>query len=282
MTSGIATNIDELKEALLVYQNVVRVEATKALYNKMGDVAFAAAENTYFTTPDKIRKSISGLPIKNDSGIRRYGDTKYVGQYKLINWIRKQRGQIPLGGSKFRKVSTYKVQPGSLVVQERITRRRNQVRSKGPSMSSGYFMDGKYKAFIARRIRSAKFLRIGWAAAANAFGKSFTRGDFGTATLARITSTGIAGGDVKEVGKDLTEFTIFNGAGQYDARKNKPYPQRPASDKKRAYDILQEGLQRGINTVLYDSKRGIIPYLSERYDRTQKAIKVLGSKLRVI
>lgn len=281
MISGITSNIDELKEALLIYQNVVKKEAVEAMYNKMGDLAFSAAENTYHTSPEKVRNEISNLPITKDNGRTRKGNTRFVGQYKLMNWERKRKGLPTLGGSKFRKVTSYKLRPGQIFAEEKTTKKRNMVRAGGPMMRASAFMDGKYKKFIQMRGFSAKYLRVGWAVAAAAFGKPFRRGDFGPATLARLSNGKIAGGETKKLNADVTEFMIYNGTGQTDARNRKPYPQRSASDMRRAYDIIKDGLEKGINKVLYDPVRGIIPYLEKRYDRTQRAISVL-KKMKAI
>jgi hypothetical protein len=278
MTSGIATNIDELKDALLVYQNVVRTGASKALYNKMGDLAFTAAENTKFSSPEAIRKSISSLPIKNDGGIKRYGDTQYVGQYKLINWLRKLNNLGTLGGGKYRKVNTTK--PNSLVYTEKRVRLGSRLAGLGVR-GNIYSMEGKYKKLLQARARSSKFLRAGWAVAASFYGKPFNRGDFGPATIARLSGKGYGGGEIKKLNPDLTEFSMFNGAGQYDVRGKSPVVRR-SSDQRRARAIIEDALKKAIDVVLNDPRRGIIPYLAERYERSQKAIKVLGSKLRVI
>jgi len=272
---GITSNIDDLKQALLIYEKVVKKEATKAMYNKMGDVAFSASEGTYFTTPEKIRNEISNLPVTKDGGISRKGSTRFVGQYKLINWQRKLAGLKTLGNSQFRKVTSYRTRKGSMVVEERTSRKRNQIGGHGPAMPASKFMDGKYKKFIQTRTRASKLLRIGWACAAAAFGKKFTRGDFGSATLKRLSNEGVGGGSFQMLNESIGEFKIFNGAGQYDSRRKKPYPRRPSADLQRAYKIMQDGLTKGIDTVLNDPKRGIVPYLEARYERTQKAIGML-------
>ena len=278
MASGILTNIDELKSVLEVYQNVVRKSAPEAVRNVMGDVAFRAAQETQFTPREKIRNQLSNLPITKDAGKKRYGVTQYVGQYKLINWLRKLNNLGTLGGGKYRKVNTTK--PNSLVYTEKRVRLGSRLAGLGVR-GNIYSMEGKYKKLLQARARSSKFLRAGWAVAASFYGKPFNRGDFGTATIARLSGKGYGGGEIKKLNPDLTEFSMFNGAGQYDVRGKSPVVRR-SSDQRKARAIIEDALKKAIDVVLNDPRRGIIPYLAERYERSQKAIKVLGSKLKVI
>jgi hypothetical protein len=63
----------------------------------------------------------------------------------------------------------------------------------------------------AVKIRSIKFIRAAWSVAAVAFGgKPFSRGDFGPNALARFSGLAYGGGDVKPIGPDITEYSIFN------------------------------------------------------------------------
>lgn len=273
MASGILTNIDELKSVLEVYQNVVRKSAPEAVRNVMGDVAFRAAQETQFTPREKIRNQLSNLPITKDAGKKRYGNTQYVGQYKLINWLRKLNGLDPAGNSKFRKVKTFSIK-GPMATMK-TTKKRNIPRNTGPSAGIERFMDGKYKGFLQVRARSSKFLRVGWAIAADFYGKPFGRGDFGTATLARLSGEGYGGGSIKQLNPDLAEFSMFNGAGKFDLRGKAPVV-RSAADQGRASTIIEQALKRAVDAVLYNPKSGLVPYLEARVDRVQKALRAMG------
>jgi hypothetical protein len=277
-TSGITSNIDAVKDALKIYGLVVRKDADAETKKKMASIAYESARFTPFGEKGALRAEISNLPLTKDGGKKRYGNTAYVGQYKLINWQRKLAGLLPVGGSKFRKVKQYKVRPGALSVEEREIKRRNRVHATlGPSLRKNPFMDGKYKAFIAKRIRSIKFIRAAWSVAAVAFGgKPFSRGDFGQNALARFSGLAYGGGEVKPIGPDITEYSIFNGAGKYDTRRVikgvQSAPERPAKDQERASQIIEEALNKGVAAVLAD----ITQYFEARADRVMKAIRVLN------
>lgn len=275
-TSGVQTNIDAVKNAIKLYGLVVKKDADVAIKKKMGDIAFQAGANTYFTEKDKLRNEISSLPITKDGGRKRYGNTQYVGQYKLINWERKQKGLLPLGNSRFRRVAKYIVKPGAMSVQEKISRKRNQARAGGPSLRANPFMDGKYKSFIQSRIRSIKFIRAAWGVAAQFFGKSFTRGDFGPNALARFSGLQYGGAEIKPIGDSITEYSMFNGAGRFDTRRKKvgqqTAPERSSADQEKVAKIIEDGLNKGIQAVLAD----ITQYFEGRATRLQQAIRVLN------
>jgi len=277
-TSGITSNIEAVKEAIKAYGLVVRKDANVESKKKVASIAYEAARFTPFGEKGALRAEISNLPITKDGGNKRYGNTQYVGQYKLINWQRKLSGLLPVGNSKFRKVKQYKVRPGALSVEESTIKRRNRIRATlGPSLRANPFMDGKYKAFIASRTRSIKFIRAAWSVAAVALGgKPFSRGDFGPQALQRFSGLAYGGGDVREIGPDITEYSIFNGAGKYDTRRVikgvQSAPERPAKDQERAARIIQEALAKGVEAVLADINK----YFETRAERYQKAIRILN------
>lgn len=275
-TAGIQTNIEAVKEAIKLYGLMVKKDADIATRKKMGDIAFQAGANTYHTEKDKLRAEISSLPITKDGGRKRYGNTQYVGQYKLINWERKQKGLLPLGNSKFRKVAKYITRPGTMSVEEKITRKRNQVRAGGPSLRAKPFMDGKYKSFIQSRVRSIKFIRAAWGVAAQFFGKPFTRGDFGPEALARFSGLQYGGGDIKPIGENITEYSMFNGAGRYDTRKrpigSQQAPERSSGDQEKAARIIEDGLNKGVQAVISD----ITQYFEKRAKRLQYVLRNLN------
>ena len=274
---GILTNIEALQDALRVYGLVVKKEADLAIRNKMADLAFAAAKNTKFADRASIRSQISNLPITKDGGTNRTGKTQYVGQYKLINWERKMKGLKALGNSKFRRVTSYIARPGSMSVEEKIIKRRNRVHAKGPAMPTSNFMDGKYKMFIKKREESSKFLRIGWARAAEFFGKPFSRGrDFGSKTQARISGEAYGSASVKNFGGDLTEYAMSNYAGRFDVRQRKigqsTAPERSSQDQERAATIIESALNLGIQEVFAD----IIKYFETRMPRVEAAMRQIN------
>jgi len=264
MEAGVTTNFPAFKKALDLYVRVSRKTVFDAVRNAMADVAFEAASNTYHTSKEAIDAEFQNLPIKGKEDKPRSGNTRFVGQYKIINWERKNKGMMPLGGSKFRKVTKYKIQ-GPMAMTKTI-KRRNIPRNTGPSLGVARFMDSKYKAFLQARKRSVKWLRIGWAAAAEMMGKPFRRGDFGSAAIERIIGLKYGGGQTKQITENITEFTIFNNTGRFDTRYRPARP-RSASDIARADDIMRKGLEIGIQKVLYDPKKGIVPYISARLHR---------------
>jgi hypothetical protein len=116
----------------------------------------------------------------------------------------------------------------------------------------GGFMDGKTKDFLRARARGSKFLRIGWALAASAMGRPFERGDFGPATLERLSGRAYGGGaTIDKVAPGQSVFTIYNGAGVFDLRY-KGTPMRSSSDIARARAKQEAGLKKAINFVLED------------------------------
>lgn len=282
--SGITTNIDAVKDALKIYGLVVRKDAEAETKKKMASIAYEAARFTPFGEKGALRAEISNLPITKDGGKKRYGNTQYVGQYKLINWQRKLAGLLPVGGSRMRKTGVFrrvvkKDEDGEIIsIDYKQSKRRNKSRSAfGPSLRANPFMDGKYKAFIASRIRSIKFIRAAWSVAAVALGgKPFSRGDFGPAALARFSGQAYGGGDIKSIGPDVTEYSIFNGAGKYDTRRAikgvQSAPERPSKDQERAAKIIEDALDKGVTAVLAD----ITKYFETRAERYQKAIRVLN------
>lgn len=271
---GILTNISAIQDALRVYGLVVKKEADLAIRNKMADIAFAAAKNTKFRDRAVIRSEISNLPITKDGGKKRYGNTQYVGQYKLMNWERKLKGLATLGNSKFRKVKSYVTRPGSMVAEERTRKTRLKSRLAKLGVKSNYYaMDGKYRSFIKAREESSKFLRIGWARAAEFFGKPFKRGrDFGPKTIARISGEIYGGAEVKQFGGDLTEYAISNQAGRYDIRRRKvgqqTAPERSSQDQERAAAVIEQGLNLGLQEALAD----ILKYFETRMPRVRAAM----------
>ena len=86
---GIVSNYPQVQQALEAYVKVRNQAVFDSVKEKMANIAFKAAQNTYFAPRDKIRAELSSLPITKDNGRKRTGNTQYVGLYKLINWQRK-------------------------------------------------------------------------------------------------------------------------------------------------------------------------------------------------
>ena len=282
-TAGIQTNIAAVQEAIKLYGLMVKKDADKGIKKKMGDIAFQAGANTYHTEKDKLRSEISSLPITKDGGRKRYGNTQYVGQYKLINWERKQKGLLPLGNSRSRGTGVFtrrvkRDEDGEITQISYVERKRkNRVRATlGPSLRANPVMDGKYKSFIQSRVRSIKFIRAAWGVAAQFFGKPFTRGDFGPNALARFSGLQYGGADIKPIGENITEYSMFNGAGRYDTRQKKvgqsTAPERSSADQEKAAKIIEDGLNKGVQAVIAD----ITQYFEERAKRLQYVLRNLN------
>ena len=234
---GIISNVDAVKQALEAYVKVRNQSVFESVKEKMANIAYKASQNTYFSPPQTIRNQLTSLPITKDEGKKRYGDTQFVGLYKLMNWQRKNMGLFPLGGSKNR-------------INKKGKKIRQVPRNTGPSAGLNRFMDGKTKAFLKARARGSKFLRIGWALAASAMGKPFGRGDFGSATLARLSGKAYGGGaTIDRIAPGQSVFTIYNGAGVFDLRY-KGTPMRNSSDIARARAVQEAGLRVGVDAEI--------------------------------
>jgi hypothetical protein len=238
---GIVSNVPELQEWLRAYVQRRNATVYDSVLKKMRDIAYNAWRFTRYTEPNTIRGQLSNLPITNESGGRRSA-SQWVGLYKLMNWERKNKGLIPLGGSR-RKIKGKKVY---------------RVRQMAPKAKH---MQGRTRGFLASRARSARWLRLGWMAALKSMGVSKTKGqNFGggeSATLDRITGKAYGGGsEIKKLGAGNTEFSIYNGVGVFDHRYN-PVRSRSPSDVARARAVQEEGLNKAVNFVIRDMAKYI-------------------------
>ena len=259
---GIISNVDAVKQALEAYVKVRNQSVFESVKEKMANIAFKAAQNTRHTPREEIRAKISGLPITKDNGRKRSGNTQYVGQYKLINWQRKNMGLFPLGGSKNR-------------INKKGKKIKQVPRNTGPSAGLNRFMDGKYKSFLQARARGSKFLRIGWALAASAMGKPFGRGDFGSATLERLSGKAYGGGaTIDRVAPGQSVFTIYNGAGVFDLRY-KGTPMRNSSDIARARAVQEAGLRVGVDAEIKSMYELVIKRNSEAWFGKKMNVKAV-------
>jgi len=253
---GIISNVDAVKQALEAYVKVRNQSVFESVKEKMANIAFKAAQNTYFSPQQNIRNELSSLPITKDGGKKRTGNTQWIGLYKLMNWQRKNMGLVPLGGSRkyvvgmkiTKKKSFNNTGANDYVKQTQY--RLKPIKADKKAGKGGGFMDGKTKAFLKARARGSKFLRIGWALAASAMGKPFRRGDFGPATLERLSGKAYGGGaTIDRVAPGQSVFTIYNGAGVFDLRY-KGTPMRSSNDIAKARAFQEAGLRVGVDAEI--------------------------------
>lgn len=273
---GIMSNYAQVQKALEDYVKVRNQSVYDSVKEKMANIAFKAAQNTYFSPRANIKANLLALPITKDNGKKRTGNTQYVGLYKLINWQRKNMGLDPLGGTKkmvvgmkitkkkyfnkgltdFGKETAYKFKP---IIGSKTPR------NTGPSQGVSRFMDGKSKPFVQARMRGSKFLRIGWACAAAALGKSFGKGDFGSATLERLSGKAYGGGaNITRLAPGSNRFEIYNGAGVFDLRY-KGTPMRSSNDIARARAVQEAGLLAGLQAEIKSMYELVIKRNSEAW-----------------
>jgi len=132
-------NDKQFNEALDLYLRLNKKTMAEAINEKMANIAYKSAQFTEPTTTKsvasaKIKQQLVSMPITKDGGVKRSGDTRFVGLYKLMNWQRKNSNLKPVGG-KF-----------------------------GKNKATGFS-----KKFVNRRANSARWIRIGWVHAAKAF-----------------------------------------------------------------------------------------------------------------
>lgn len=275
---GIVSNYAQVQKALEDYVTVRNQSVFDSVKEKMANIAFKAAQNTRFTERADIRTNLSTLPITKDGGRVRKGDTKWVGLYKLINWQRKNSGLLPLGGTK-KKVIGMKISKKKFFnkgsedfTKETLYKFKPIKADKSKMAGRGDFMDGKTRGFIQYRARGSKFLRIGWAVAAAALGKPFGKGDFGPATLARLSGKAYGGGaTIEKLAPGSNRFTIYNGAGVFDVRY-KGTPMRNSKDIARARAIQEAGLMQGLQAEIKSMYQLVIQRNSQAW---------FGKKLKV-
>lgn len=270
---GITSNFAQVQQALEAYVKVRNQSVYDSVKEKMANIAFKAAQNTAFADQGAIRASLYNLPITKDNGKARTGNPQFVGLYKLINWQRKNFGLHPLGNSHVRKVTTLVSKGPS--ASSKIVKRRNVPRNTGPSQGLDRFMDGKTKGFAKARARGSKFLRIGWACAAAALGKPFSRGDFGSAALDRFSGKKYGGGaTITNLAPGSNNFQIYNGAGVFDLRF-KGTPMRSPKDIARARSIQEAGLIAGLQAEIKSMYELVIKRNSKAWFGTKYNVKAI-------
>lgn len=248
-------NVQRLRDALQDYSIISRKSMGQSINNTLGDIAVTAIRTTYKSNPSKIEAELTrvvdtGSKYLIKRGLRAGGGTfrrkiktglRQKGlEYpiKLANWIMKNQGLPPLGNTKVGI-------PG-----------RGFGKSSGVPGTIGRIA----KNLVAARKRSIQFLGIGWAAAANVFGKGrkLTKGDFGDKTILRI-----GGGKKAQENKSIVEGIIFNNTGKRDIRYFPPRKRVPSGIAK----VGMPGLLSAMEEVLNNPKSGLIPYIKARLDR---------------
>lgn len=257
--AGITSNWPQVKQALDAYVKVRNQSTYASVLEKMQNIAYKAAQYTDFSPAPKIAASVDNIPNVGPSS----GGSKYVGQYKIINWQRKLTGQPALGGGRPR--TKFLIRRGGMEVIEK--------QSKAKYQNKDLKMAGKYKGFRKRRAFSSKWLRIGWALASDKLGKPFGKGDFGEATKARLSGKAYGGGaEIKVNGAGKFEFQIYNGVGVFDHRYRPPgrvadftgkLPIRPSFQIARARAIQAAGLNRAVIEEIKNMAKIIISRTSQ-------------------
>ena len=247
---------DNFKRAIEAYRIASRKTIAEVINKQAINVVYTASAETppqtdKNTAAKRIEMKLRLLPITKDNGRRRYGDTRLVGALKLMNWQRKNLGLVTVGNGAFAKTKSGNISKKRL--------RQGRLTEGGGRLNR--FADGKLLKFIKARANSTKFIALGWAAAAAALGKPFTRsrtGDFDEATLARL------GGAIKAVPSINPFALIINRAGSRDIRF-KGRPQRMISGAvkvgtdalKRAIDIVSQRIMDDIAKGLVGNARRI-------------------------
>jgi hypothetical protein len=226
------------------YQKASKKNMADVINSKLGDVAVTAIGTTYRTNAAKIASEIQrveGKAIKRGVykpiGLTKTGKIKkrklgeqvvgyratsvsYVGTYKLVNWLLKQRGLDTLGKTKQGTGGLgMGTKPGTIGALAR--------------------------RLVAGRKNAVNYIRNGWAAAAFAFGKapSLTRGDYSKEAIKRL-----GGGEKADSKTSLMEGFIFNRAGYLDTRS---YPPKKRSVSGAA-KMGTPGLKMAIDKVMND------------------------------
>jgi len=226
------------------YQKASKKNMADVINQKLGDVAITAIGTTYRTTAAKIASELQRVEGKvvtqkafKPIGFTKNGKVKrrkigeyavgyktknvnFVGTYKLVNWLLKNRGLPTLGKTKQGTGGLgMGTKPGTIGALAR--------------------------RLVAGRKNAINYIRNGWAAAAFAFGKtpSLTKGDYSKEAIKRL-----GGGEKADSKKSLMEGFIFNRAGYLDT---KSYPPKKRSVSGAA-KMGTPGLKMAIDKVMKD------------------------------
>lgn len=226
------------------YQQVSRKNMADVINSKLGDVAVTAIGTTYRTNTAQIASELQRVEGKmvtkkvfKPIGLTKSGKVKkrkigeynvgykaksvaYLGTYKLVNWLLKNRGLPTLGKTKL------------------------GVGGLGMGTKPGT-IGALARRLVAGRKRSVNYIRNGWAAAASVFGKraNLVRGDYSKAAIMRL-----GGGSKADANKARMEGIIFNRAGDKDTRF---YPVRKRAVSG-AVAVGLPGLLEAIDKVMKD------------------------------
>jgi hypothetical protein len=226
------------------YQKASRKNMAKVINDKLGDVAVTAIGTTYRTNAAQIASELQrvegkvitkkvfkpfGLTKSGKVRKRKIGEyavgykaqsVSYVGTYKLVNWLLKNRGLPTLGKTKL------------------------GVGGLGMGTKPGT-IGALARRLVAGRKRSINYIRNGWAAAASVFGKraNLTRGDYSKEAIMRL-----GGGTKADEKQAQMEGIIFNRAGDKDTRY---YPVRKRAVSG-AVKVGMPGLKMAIEKVMKD------------------------------
>ncbi len=226
------------------YQKASKKNMADVINSKLGDVAITAIGTTYRTTAAKIASELQRVEDKvitkkvfKPIGFTKNGKVKrrkigeyavgykaknvnFIGTYKLVNWLLKNRGLPTLGKTKQGTGGLgMGTKPGTIGALAR--------------------------RLVAGRKNAVNYIRNGWAAAAYAFGKSpsLTKGDYSKEAIKRL-----GGGEKADSKTSLMEGFIFNRAGYLDT---KSYPPKKRSVSGAAKMGIP-GLKMAIDKVMND------------------------------
>jgi hypothetical protein len=211
MADGLVMNVsNKFGYNLRVFARLMKTELSAEINRQCANVCYKAAEYTPFSTPSQINAEFQRAKVTRakvlktkGKGIKVYKprNENSVVVYKIANWQRKIRKENPLGGIAMSEYA---------------------------------------RKLVNARIKSARFIRIGWSWCAEKFGKPFTRGDFGTKTMSRV-------GGAQLALPDSLEGIFMNRAGMYDIRY------KPAQLRKESGAVVVERkyapLARAIDAV---------------------------------
>jgi hypothetical protein len=237
-------NHDKFVLRLQQYKDASRKNMARVINDKLGDVAVTAIGTTYRTNVAQIASELQRVEGKivtkkvfKPFGLTKSGKVKkrkigeyavgykaksvsYAGTYKLVNWLLKNRGLPTLGKTKLGL--------GGL--------------GMGTKLGT---IGALARRLVAGRKRSVNYIRNGWAAAADVFGKrpNLTRGDYSKEAIKRL-----GGGTKAESDKVRMEGMIFNRAGDLDTRFY-PVRKRVISG---AVAVGKPGLEEAVEKVMGD------------------------------
>ena len=245
------------------YQKESRKNMAKVINDKLGDVAVTAIGTTYRTNAAQIASELQRVVGKTVTqkvfkpvGFTKSGKIKkrkigefavgykaqaqsYVGTYKLVNWLLKNRGLATLGKTK--------------------------VGVGGLGMGGGKpgTIGALARRLVAGRKRSINYIRNGWAAAASVFGKTggLIRGDYTEKAIMRL-----GGGTKADEKQAQMEGVIFNRAGDKDTRY---YPPRKRAISGAA-KVGMPGLELAISKVMRDMDK----YLARKNKEASDKLKL--------